>query len=138
MVEVPPSIRIVGLILRPAAHDSQAACERRRQDSAGIEARLQRAELVEARVHLAERLGRRRGVLGEVDPAAAREHEAIERAQEVDDEVTADLFIKTSHGLDRALWFLEATLDGEAREEEEYPALPDLSDPGGDELKISA
>jgi starvation-inducible DNA-binding protein len=36
---------------------------------------------------------------------------AIERAQKVDDEVTADLFIKTSHGLDRALWFLEATLE---------------------------
>ena len=38
---------------------------------------------------------------------------AIERAQKVDDEVTADLFIKTSHGLDRALWFLEATLEAE-------------------------
>jgi starvation-inducible DNA-binding protein len=36
---------------------------------------------------------------------------AIERAQKVDDEVTADLFIKTAHGLDRALWFLEATLE---------------------------
>jgi starvation-inducible DNA-binding protein len=38
---------------------------------------------------------------------------AIERAQKVDDEVTADLFIKTSHALDRALWFLEATLETE-------------------------
>jgi starvation-inducible DNA-binding protein len=36
---------------------------------------------------------------------------AIERAQSVNDEVTADLFIKTAHGLDRALWFLEATLE---------------------------
>jgi hypothetical protein len=36
---------------------------------------------------------------------------AIERAQKADDEVTADLFIKTAHGLDRALWFLEATLE---------------------------
>jgi len=64
---------------------------------------------------------------------------AIERAQDVDDEVTADLFIKTSHCLDRALWFLEATLDGETREEEDYPALPDLSAPDGDaDLKISA
>ena len=36
---------------------------------------------------------------------------AIDRAQKADDEVTADLFIKTAHGLDRALWFLEATLE---------------------------
>ncbi len=36
---------------------------------------------------------------------------AIARAQEIDDEVSADLFIKTAHGLDRGLWFLEATLE---------------------------
>ena len=36
---------------------------------------------------------------------------AIDRAQKADDEVTADLFIKTALGLDRALWFLEATLE---------------------------
>lgn len=35
---------------------------------------------------------------------------AIDRTQEIDDEVTTDLFIKTAQGLDQALWFLEATL----------------------------
>jgi len=47
---------------------------------------------------------------------------AIERSQETDDEVTADLFIKTAHGLDRALWFLEATLESEPVEEQAAPA----------------
>ena len=59
---------------------------------------------------------------------------AIERAQKVDDEVTADLFIKTAHGLDRALWFLEATLEPGPVEEQPAPA-PDPDTAG---LNISA
>ncbi len=56
---------------------------------------------------------------------------AIERAQKVDDEVTADLFIKTAHDLDKALWFLEATLDSEPEpccEEEPISPSP-VTDP---------
>jgi starvation-inducible DNA-binding protein len=63
---------------------------------------------------------------------------AIERAQKVDDEVTADLFIKTAHGLDRALWFLEATLEPEPVEEQVAPAPGTAPDPGTAGLKISA
>lgn len=64
---------------------------------------------------------------------------AIERAQKIDDEVTADLFIKTAHGLDRALWFLEATLetgcDAECCEESCPVSEPE---PSAEILDISA
>ena len=55
---------------------------------------------------------------------------AIQRAQKEDDEITADLFIKTAHDLDKGLWFLEATLDSEPEPcGEEEPVSPT---PAGD------
>jgi len=60
---------------------------------------------------------------------------AIGRAQKIDDEVTADLFIKTAHGLDRALWFLEATLEPAPCEE---PATESPSDPSTADLEAVA
>lgn len=63
---------------------------------------------------------------------------AIERAQNADDEVTADLFIKTAHGLDRALWFLEATLESGPVKEPVAPIAEAEPDPGTAGLKISA
>lgn len=39
--------------------------------------------------------------------------EAIDQAQEEEDEDTGDLFIEVSRDLDKALWFLEAHIQGE-------------------------
>ena len=54
---------------------------------------------------------------------------AIYRAQKFDDEVTADLFIKTAGDLDKALWLLEATLEPAPSREEEPPSPPETTDP---------
>ncbi|MEK7952926.1 DNA starvation/stationary phase protection protein Dps [Luteolibacter soli] len=47
---------------------------------------------------------------------------AIAQSQKAGDEVTADLFIKTSGELDKALWFLEATLETDPSCEDDVPA----------------